>query len=877
MTNKLLILICLSVLITLNSVAKNTEVNGGPSTDLVTFNGKIKPLLTKYCYDCHGPKKAKADLRLDKLNPDLINGDDGDVWREVLDNINLQDMPPPKEKLQFSSDQRRAVVDWLSESLKKAVEVNKKTQKHTSFRRMTKYEYSYTLSDMLKLDFPINTDELPKELYSPEGLLNNSKFLIMSAVQLENYRKIAQGALERAALYPATKPESMWYQISPERPVDKRVKGLGIGAKKSKSPVPPVRKGLALTWSRNGHGYEFSMMGHPENGYKNYLPKSGRVHLRLRVTKTKPGRAVLSVRFGYRSKNLFEHGEIAKIKIDAPVGEARFYDIYFDARDLIRNAWRYVPKTDASKKIKRNELLYIGSIPVKDEASVSPKKKTEKKSNKGDSSGSESGFLSKPKKKKSNSKKEESKKKEEPKRRAKPEPKAIDSNLYLDYMEMQTHAYDQYPPESSRNIFIKSSNSSNKKVYAREVIENFMSKAYRRPVHKDEVDRIFNLYENISNKKSFEEDIITILSYVLTTPEFVYISDDSSNSDTTYVSDHLLASRLSYFIWSSVPDEELLKLAKSGSLKEASVISAQVKRMLENPKSRRLAEHYAYQWLDVEKMSSVCVDEEYFENYNDTLKASLSREPIEFFHEILKSNLSILNFIDSDFVVIDRVLASHYGLQHSFKFNEFKKVSTQGPARGGVMTQGSFLIGASDGTDSHPIKRGMWILERILNDTPPPPPGNVQPLDEANESFKGLSLKQKLILHREKEGCKDCHKKIDPWGVIFENYNTIGAWRNSINRKRNDVKDKSVDPSTELSDGTHLKDIGDLKKYLLNKKEEKFTRGFVERMCSYALGRTLGYVDRDGVDKIYVQFKKEGYKLANLIVIISQSELFRRK
>lgn len=810
-----MIILFLPVVLTMS--AENASVMS-QNADLSNYKNNVEPLLKKYCYDCHGPKKAKADLRLDELNPDLINGDDAETWREVLDNINLLDMPPKKES-QFSAAQKRTVVDWLSKEFDKAIEIRWKGQKHTSFRRMTKYEFANVLSDLLGVQ--INADDIPEEPYSKEGFQNNSSMLFHAPDLIQVYREVALNSFKKA-VYPKKRPDSLWYVGSP---MDLAPSKRQILSKRfdTEPKAPKYNKGAGAPIVNNKYDGLVLYFKRQKVDRKNkkltsggFLPKKGRVHVRFRAVKNKPGKSVIKVMFGYGSGQTHANKKIiAQINVDAAVGVPKFYDVYLDMIEMPRNPDVDKLKENPNQKIVFEDLTF------------------------GLSSGSP-------------------------------------GSANVDHVVVQTHAYEQWPPKSHQNIFIDSENKNNEKFYAKEILANFMAKAYRRDVNATEVEKMYSLYNAIKSD-SFVDSIVETLSFIVTLPQALFIIDNGSQNDD-FISDNTLASRLSYFLWASRPDKELMNLASAGKLNNPSVLAAQVKRMLANKRSDRFIDQYTFQWLNLESFESVAVDRKLHRAFNDELQASIGQEPFYFFKEVLKNNMPIFTFIDSDFVVINKNLASHYGISHQFKTNSYERVDVKPESnRGGVMTQAAFLTGASDGTDSHPIKRGLWLIERILDDSPPMPPAVVAALNEDDPTFEGLTLKEKLILHREKDACIDCHKKIDPWGVVFENYSAIGAWRTSIKGRKLKAGSTIVDSSVELSDGTKVKGVKELKKYLLDKKRDKFINGFVNKMCSYALGRTMGYGDRKAMDEIVRKCKKTNYKLADLITIIVQSDIFRMK
>jgi len=816
-----------SLLVTTIDYCAKESSSSYRTADMTTYKSKVEPILKKFCYDCHGPKKAKADLRLDTLNPNLLEGEDAEKWQEVLDAISVGDMPPEKKE-QLSTAQRHVVTEWMSSELKKATEVKWQSQKHTSFRRMTKYEYAYTLQDLLGVSVDIK-DNMAEELYSPEGFQNNSKLLFVSPSQFDAYQAISLEALKRS-IFPGDQPKQFWYSIPvryPEPLPKPRFNVLSLVKSEEKPKIPSIDSGVSIPFDYRFGGRENDFMFNLGQD----LPDTGIVRVRMRVTKTSEGKKHprIRVKFGWwATHSKTEEMIVAKIDVDSPNGKPTFYEFNIDLAQVPRNPFRKMSDKDPrGHRMHKYEKIYTANI---DSSLTTGSRST---------------------------------------------PKDI-ATFNIDYIEMSPPLYEKWPPHSHSNIFITSKNSANKPVYAKEIIKSFMTKAYRRPVENDELNRAYVLYEKIEkNKKSFQDSILKVLSIILSYPEFVYLVEDKSSGKGNDVSDYELASRLSYFIWCSMPDDELLNLAKSKKLNNPSVLSKQLKRMLNDSKAKRFSEKFSFQWLGLEQLKLLCVDKKTHSSYDNGLKEAIAEEPFHFFNEVLNKNMSILTFINSDFVMVNARLARHYGIKDVYSHDFHRVKIEEKHHRGGVLGQAAFLSAASDGKDSHPIKRGMWLLERILDDSPPPPPASAPAIDDEDPSLVGLTLKQKLEVHRSREVCMDCHKKIDPWGVVFENYSAIGGWREKVTRRG--IKSVNVDSSVTLTDGNKLKGIKDLQTYLLTHKKDKFVKGFIHKMCSYALGRSLGYGDREEVDLIYDQFKKANYKLADLVGLIVTSELFRTK
>jgi hypothetical protein len=361
--------------------------------------------------------------------------------------------------------------------------------------------------------------------------------------------------------------------------------------------------------------------------------------------------------------------------------------------------------------------------------------------------------------------------------------------------------------------------------------------------------------------------MLEVLATVLATPEFLYLTQKLPDDPTKIpkaISGLELASRLSIFLWSSIPDEELLRLAQQEQLKDPGVLAVQVKRMLADPRARRFSRNFVQQWLGMDGLNSVT------HVTDSALKEAMQDEPIAFFDEVLKSNSSVMDFIHSDYAVVNERLAEHYQIPGVYG-PHFRKVPIEPQTnRGGILTGAAILTMNSDGKDSHPLKRGIWMLERILQDPPPPPPPNVPEVDLTDPEILKMTLKERIADHRNKPACISCHAKIDPWGIAFENYDALGVYRIRIGNK-------PVDATSELFNKQELAGMDGLKRYLLMDRQDQFARAMVHKMTAYALGRPLSFSDRTDIDGLTVQFRKEGDRLGDLVNLIISSKIFNSK
>jgi len=443
--------------------------------------------------------------------------------------------------------------------------------------------------------------------------------------------------------------------------------------------------------------------------------------------------------------------------------------------------------------------------------------------------------------------------------------------------------YDQWPPGHHTQILPPRDpqlTDTQQRQYASDVLESFMRRAYRRPVSGDEVKQMLTLYDALRERHpSLEATMQEVLSSVLISPDFLYLAEPrTGNRKRQPVSSHELASRLSYFLWNTMPDAQLAELAESGRLSRPAVLQQQVQRMLASPRAWNFVDHFTSQWLDLGGLDRIAVNPEYYPDFDDRLKQLMRLETQYFFAELLDKNLSALNLLDSDFTMLNGPLAEHYGIPAPSS-NQFQRVAIEPEDnRGGLIGQASFLLINSNGEDSHAIKRGVWIRERLLNDPPAPPPPDVPELDSEQADTIKLSLTEQLALHREKAACNSCHRDIDPWGIPLENYDAVGLWREEVLRK---VKNKPFKAplvaTSELPDGTQLNGLAGLKKYLLNERSGDFSEAITRKMMSYALGRSLELTDNKEVLEITERFASRGHKLRDLILAIVQSDAFTTK
>jgi mono/diheme cytochrome c family protein len=778
-----------------------------PKPKLAAFKAHVAPAITKTCVQCHGPKKQKGKFRIDTLDPDLLKGADINKWLEVFDVLSNGEMPPEEDDVKLSDADRSQMIDWLSSEIQVASQVRQNEKGHSSFRRLTRYEYNYALQDLLGLPYVL-ADSLPPETASEDGFKNSSQMLQMSAMQFETYRALGLKALRHATVR-GERPKMVVYRMAMKKAMNKAKGTLSAISNENIGKVHLLnpKGGTNVSLNKRNHSLKLNL--------NNHLPDEGIMRVSMRVGRTTSNAneyASLRLIFSAHTSNNANFSQVISdrdIPITATADKPQFIHFDIPLSEIQRNPFR----KNKGKFPRRDEFLTIENITN------------------------------------ANSKRD-----------------AL--SVHIDHIEISAPYYEQWPPSTHNAIFINSKNKSDEKKYGREVLTGFMARVWRRPVTSQELDQLMALFANYRREfTNFEDAMLEVLATALATPEFLYLTQkvpvsQSENSKT--ISDMELASRLSFFLWSSIPDDELLKLAGQGKLKEPRVLTAQVKRMLADTRSQRFSQNFVWQWLGMDGLNSVI-------HVNDSsLKQSMGEEPIAFFNKVLKYNRSVIDFIHSDYAVVNERLANHYRIPDVYG-PHFRKVSiTPQMNRGGILTGAGVLTMNSDGKDSHPLKRGIWLLEHVLHDPPPPPPPNVPEVDLTDPKILKMTLKERIADHRNQPACMSCHAKIDPWGIAFENFDAVGAYRTKI-------RNKPVDATSALFNKQQLAGMDGLKRFLLINRQDQFARAMVHKMTAYALGRPLSFSDRARIDSLAVQFRKRGDRLGDLVHLITRSDIFHAK
>jgi hypothetical protein len=833
---------------------------GGGSAENISFDADdagfkatVEPFMSKHCARCHGPKKAKSDFRTDRdLTTDFLDPGTKSIWGEVVDVLNSHEMPPEDEP-QPKTEEVTEVVDWITKQMVAAELVRRDGA--IVLRRMNRTEYQNTIRDLTGVDYDVSA--FPTDPPAG-GFDNNAKALTISPMHLELYIEMARQILDQA-LVDGPQPEKIKWRFQPEEGEGDRHR-IEIGKQR------PIVHG-----AKNRKEGEFTVMHHD---YWNLVPDArdfrvfteGEYVIRVRAGGRVPdraevvagGRKALAARITERAKSnprdaenrrkrmptdmkhfetdgMYDYGPprlrllvnlggqpktVADWDVAAPKSAPKVYE--FRTRFTTQKAGIKVKYAYSIPSVAENFWCQIGET-----------------------------F-------------------------ARPE-------VWLDWFELEGPVYDAWPPLSHSRILHDSPLAqADERAYAREVLARFMRRAFRRSVADAEIDEKMKLYDGVrGDKSSFVEAIKIPLIGVLASPGFLYLAEPGAGQDgnTRVLTSHEVANRLSYFLWSTMPDDKLFALADEDELLDRGVVLNQVDRMLKDDRANALTKNFAGQWLGLREVGANPPAKGPYPKYDRHLETSAVAESESFFAEILQHDLSALNFIKSDFAMLNERLARFYGIP-GVRGDDFRRVSLPAKSRrGGIMTQVSVLSITSNGTRTSPVKRGVWLLKNILGTDPGLPVANAGDLQPKVPGIDKATVRKRLEIHRELPQCARCHDKIDPLGFALENYNAAGEWREQEGfgyRGRVQPNDPKINAASQLPDGTKINSIESLQNALL-KQEDLFLKCLAEKMLTYALGRELGVADAPFVEEAVGQMKENDYTLRSLIHNLVTSKPFLTK
>jgi hypothetical protein len=878
-----------------------------------TYQQRVLPFLQHYCWKCHDESSAKAGFRVDDLGTDFLAGKTADRWREAVDQINLGKMP--KTKTKPDPQEAFVVVEWVNQELRHAEKRAQSTSGRTPMRRLNRTEYANTVRDLFHLDEPFARkieQELPAD-GKVDGFDRGGAALFFDKSQLQAYLDVAELVVREALPTEPVKANSFRVQALADsnllrrspKPTTTMEEVLNRGdikfsdlLAKEKRPLPDVERGpepYDLNVRRDG-GVEIVMAWPYSEGLggaqvqqvlQRVITRDGWYRFRVRAGASRgSGKfAVDAVRiqadYCPQSRDLRRS---LTFTIDAPLDRPQVYEQTVFLRrggegfnPELRFRWNiYHPwrgfHDDGGELIRTHpemrRLYWAGRQSAEaysraKETKQPPEKIAEalKKRNEAYDNLYRFALAFRG-----------------PVNHLNPEVNARDvQRLWYEYIEVEG-PLTEWPTKASREIFFTGAESGDPE-NAREIFARFLPRAYRRPVTAEEVDAQVRRVQAMQDRhgKSFAAAVRAVVASVLVSPAFVFLDEPTGTAGQPRVlGDYELANRLSYFLWSTLPDAELTQLAAQKRLGEPDVLRAQVKRMLADPRARQVVENFIGQWMRVREFDTVMVDTRQYRDYDDALRDASLREPYEFFHELLRADLPVLNLIDSDFVVVNERLARHYGID-GVQGEAFRRVPLRPEhRRGGILGMAGLLTYLSDGSRTLPVRRGAYVLDVLWNTPASLPPPNVGDLPVIKG--KNLSVRQRLEQHRSVASCASCHTKIDPLGLALENYDAIGAWRERQNGegRKGGKYDPPIDASGVMPGGQAFQNPAEFKRILLAEKP-KFLKGFTEKLLAYALGRPVGAADQELVNSILTGTAGEEHRLQAMIQAIVASRAFQTR
>ena len=789
--------------------------------------------LEKYCIQCHGDQKQKADRRFDTLSSKIETLDDLGRYQEVVDQLNLESMPP-EGKPQPSPSERLAVIDSLTRRIDNAHAELSASGGHSVLRRLNAWEYRQTIGDLLGLNVDVwdPSEDFPEEVVV-DGFDNNGAGLVTSGMLMDHYLIAAEEAIHRATKFGKRPVTKSYRQASPFYFSGKGYEALPKLFKVDRFRFTPDTPFTDL-YGRHYRGGHIGFLPLVRQGG---VPHSGIYTIRVKAAAISRhhdyGKALGDFRNGdplvmeiaavdrrgsvESTGNVSKMISLARVELTNEEPEWFEWDVYMEAGFEPEVRFRNGPM--AAKRMVRMLTTHAADKP-EFKPFVDMKGGLEK------AHGVLKGYQG--------------------------------PRLRVWEIGIEGPHVDVWPTAGHRALYGELTREELDAETIHQQLELFAEKAFRRPPVEGEVEPIQELVaESLKSGVDPLEAFQLGCQAILCAPGFLYL-----NLGEGPLEEIALASRLSYFLWSSPPDEMLLDLAVHKNLKAE--LPEQVTRMLADPRSDRFVHHFVRRWLDLDNIGAMPPSAEFLEYYRDNLQSAMRQETESFFRHVLDTNQNVQDFLDADYSFLNRELALHYGIE-GVEGNGLQKVSLQGSRRGGLIRHGTFLTASANGVDTSPVVRGIYVLEKVLGYSPPPPPPDV-PLIEPD--IRGaVSIRDQLLKHRNVATCAECHRKIDPLGFALENSDAIGGWRYEYDGK------VSIDSSGKLPDGDSFETPVEFQEALLRRKDQ-FARCITEKLLAYALGRELEVSDRPVIDEVVQEISSPEKGLHDLIQEIVESRSF---
>ncbi len=782
--------------------------------------------LEQHCVRCHGPEKEKGDLRIDQLSRDFKLGADAHHWAEMIEQVNSGEMPPKKEK-KPTQEEISAFVASLDLRLKEGRAARMAARPTVAHYRLSRKEYQNTVYDLLGVRYdPTKPGELNEDTLW-HGFERLGSELTLSPSHVDRYYRAAELVLDRA--FPAVTGEV--------RKVRKTAADLRYNGGKTQQEMldrfgikRPLRYLLFPGNVQNALSPDWFGKTGPQH--------SGLYRMRLQASGIRPlGGQPAHLSIGKVTGEETVAGLI-EFDITAPEDAPQVYEFEVFLEMPAQLSFCVVA-TDVVDR--RSGAAFRNAL------------------------GSRSGYIfthsSETLLLNPNA------------------PQMFDgkgnglfSTVLLDWIEWEGPL--ETDAEKSRREGVAPADDAAPEVVAGH-LQRFAERAWRRPVKQEELAEYLNSYRAEREAGEKPADAYRVaLQGVLTSRNFLYIVEGDPVA-REHLTDWELASRLSYFLWSSMPDDALFTAAKSGTLNGAG-LKKEVDRMLTDSRINRFVDDFSRQWLQLHRVGMFPPDKKLYPNYDPWLETSMRAEPVEFFREMFAKNLPMDGFLDSNWTMANSRLCDFYGLPEP-KTSGFQRVSLKPEDhRGGLLTMGAALGLTSDGTRHRPVHRGVWLSQVILDKTPPSPPANVPAIEPNPPTNAKATLRDKLEAHRSNANCAACHAKIDPLGLAWDNYDAIGQWRTRENTAVGVGEAPLINSSGKMPDGRDFKDATEFKRLLIE-DHDKFVRAFIEHLCTYGLRRVLSVDDQDDIKAIVADAKKTPCGVKDIVRAVALSNLMRKR
>ena len=789
-------------------------------------DSSFEKFLSTHCVSCHGPKKEKGDLRIDTLSRDFKAGMDSHLWAEVNERINAGEMPP-EEQPRPNEQEISEFIAQLDQKLSEGKAARMAARPPVAHYRLSRKEYQNTVYDLLGVRYdPTKPGELNEDTLW-HGYERIGSQLSLSPSHVDRYYQAAEIVLDRA--FPQTEGEA--------RKIKKTAADLRYaGGEKQKEALKRFGINRPLRYLHFPGRVQQALSS-------NWFGKTGPEHsglykLRLQASGIRPpGGQPAHLSIGMKTSEENVEG-ILELDITAPEDSPQVYEaeVFLEMPTQLHFA---VVATDVIDR--RQGAAFRNALSARDSYIFTHSSET---------------FLLNPN-----------------------APQMFDdkgngifSTVILDWIEWEGPIVTPQEKALRKGIFPEN-NATVEQVSDR--LQYFAERAWRRKVDPQELSGYLKSFQmDVEAGDKIEDAFRTAILRVLTSRNFIYLVEGEPKP-REMLNEHELASRLSYFLWSSMPDNTLFSKANEGKLNGLE-LDKQVDRMLSDARIERFVDDFSRQWLQLHRVGMFPPDKKLYPKYDDWLETSMAHEPVEFFRELLRNNLPIESLLDSEWTMANARLCDFYGLPEPTK-QGFQRVSLKPEHnRGGLLTMGGVLGLTSDGTRHRPVHRGVWLSETIFNKTPPPPPANVDPIEPVPPEGEKITIRQRMEAHTRDPNCAACHKSIDPLGLAFDQYDAIGQWRTHEHIPTGVGKNPPVDASGTLTDGREFNGSVEFKKLLLDDRD-RFARAFIEHLCTYALRRVLTVDDKEDVTLILSEAKKKNYHIKDIVRAVAVSDLLRKR